>query len=209
MTRFLRILPLLAVAAAIIVAPAAAYKVAKTPAPPSGADRRSYTYTFATVGGTAPHTFAVIAGSLPPGLSLASDGALSGTPTQAGSFSFYVEAVDSATPTPARTQVKFTIDITTKLTVTTAIAGARNAWHALQRAAHRLRWHRERVVGRIRRSAERHHPLERRSALRHPDRRRKLDVHRPGERWREGGHEDADPGRHAPALAVDALPSRR
>ena len=119
MTRFLRILPLLAVAAAIIVAPAAAYKVAKTPAPPSGQIGVPYTYTFATTGGVAPHTFAVIAGSLPPGLSLASDGALSGTPTQAGSFSFYVEAVDSAPVTPARTQVKFTIDITTKLIVTT------------------------------------------------------------------------------------------
>ena len=119
MTRFLRILPLLAVAAAIIVAPAAAYKVAKDPAPPSGQVGVAYTYTFTAVGGTAPHTFAVISGSLPPGLSLASGGELNGTPTQAGSFSFFVEAVDSATPTPSRTQVKFTIDISTKLTVTT------------------------------------------------------------------------------------------
>jgi len=118
-TRFLRILPLVAVAAAIIVAPAAAYKVAKDPAPPSGQVGVSYSYTFAAVGGTAPHKFAVIAGSLPPGLSLASGGALTGTPSQAGSFSFYVEAVDSATPTPARTQVQFTINISTKLTVTT------------------------------------------------------------------------------------------
>ena len=119
MTRFRRILPLLLVAAAIIVAPAAAYKVAKDPAPPAGQVGVAYSYTFTTTGGTAPHTFAVIAGSLPPGLSLASSGSLTGTPTQAGSFSFYVEAVDAATPTPARTQVKFLIDISTKLTVTT------------------------------------------------------------------------------------------
>lgn len=117
--RFLRILPVALVVAAIIVAPAAAYKVAKDPAPPSGQVGTAYSYTFTTTGGTAPHTFAVIAGSLPPGLTLATGGALTGTPTLAGSYSFYVEAVDSATPTPARTQVKFTIDIGTKLTVTT------------------------------------------------------------------------------------------
>jgi hypothetical protein len=117
--RFLRILPLLVVAAAIVVAPAAAYKVAKDPAPPSGQVGVAYSFTFTTTGGTAPHSFAVVAGSLPPGLSLSSGGVLSGRPTQAGAFSFYVEAVDSATPTPARTQVKFTIDISTKLTVTT------------------------------------------------------------------------------------------
>ncbi|MFN8223991.1 MAG: Ig domain-containing protein [Gaiellales bacterium] len=119
MTRFLRILPLLAIAAAILVAPAAAYKVGKDPLPPAGQVGVPYTHTFTAVGGTGPHSFAVIAGSLPPGLSLATDGTLSGTPTQAGAFSFYVEAVDSATPTPSRTQVKFTIDISTKLTITT------------------------------------------------------------------------------------------
>lgn len=118
-TRFLRILPLLAIAAAILAAPAAAYKVGKDPLPPAGQVGVSYTHTFTAVGGTAPHSFAVIAGAAPPGLSLTTGGVLSGTPTQAGSFSFYVEAVDSATPTPSRTQVKFTIDITTKLTITT------------------------------------------------------------------------------------------
>lgn len=116
MTRFLRILILGTVLAALLAAPAAAYKVAKTPAPPEGVVGTPYSFTFVTEGGTAPHTLARQSGSLPPGLSLASDGKLSGTPTTAGSFSFYVEAVDAV---GSRTQVKFTINVGSKLTVTT------------------------------------------------------------------------------------------
>lgn len=46
-------------------------------------------------GGTGSHSFAVSAGSLPPGLSLTSSGELSGTITQSGTFGFSVTATDS------------------------------------------------------------------------------------------------------------------
>lgn len=46
-------------------------------------------------GGAGSHSFAVSAGSLPPGLSLTSSGELSGTITQSGTFSFSVTATDS------------------------------------------------------------------------------------------------------------------
>ncbi|MGH6690172.1 MAG: beta strand repeat-containing protein, partial [Gammaproteobacteria bacterium] len=46
-------------------------------------------------GGTGPHTFQVTAGTFPPGLSLASGGAISGTPTNTGSFNFTVTATDA------------------------------------------------------------------------------------------------------------------
>ncbi len=49
--------------------------------------------------GTAPYTFAVTAGSLPDGLSLASDGNVSGTPTLAGVSSFTARATDAAAAT--------------------------------------------------------------------------------------------------------------
>lgn len=51
--------------------------------------------TLSAGGGTAPHTFAVSAGSLPPGLSLTTNGELSGTPTRSGNFPFTVTATDS------------------------------------------------------------------------------------------------------------------
>jgi len=47
-------------------------------------------------GGTAPYTYAH-SGTLPNGMSLSSAGVLSGTPTQAGNFTFTVTATDSTT----------------------------------------------------------------------------------------------------------------
>ena len=52
--------------------------------------------TFTAAGGTAPYTFTVVSGSLPPGVTLTSAGALSGTPTSAGSYTFSVQAEDAS-----------------------------------------------------------------------------------------------------------------
>src|SRR5271163_570344 len=52
-------------------------------------------------GGKTPYTWTISQGSLPPGLSLASDGIISGTPTTTGSYDFTVKVVDSQTPTAA------------------------------------------------------------------------------------------------------------
>jgi CSLREA domain-containing protein len=51
---------------------------------------------FAAPDNLAPFTFSIINGALPPGLSLAPNGTLSGTPTQPGTFTFTVKAVDGA-----------------------------------------------------------------------------------------------------------------
>jgi uncharacterized delta-60 repeat protein len=59
----------------------------------------SYSATITAGGGTAPYTFAVTAGSLPAGLTLSSDGVLSGTPTATGSSSFTVAATDTNSDT--------------------------------------------------------------------------------------------------------------
>lgn len=60
---------------------------------------RTYRARFAAALGTAPYTFKVVGGSLPSGLTLATDGTLGGTPTQAGAFHFTVQANDATTGT--------------------------------------------------------------------------------------------------------------
>jgi parallel beta-helix repeat protein len=63
----------------------------------SGTASQAYSATVAATGGTTPYVWALSAGSLPAGLNLgASSGAIAGTPSQSGTFSFTVEVKDSA-----------------------------------------------------------------------------------------------------------------
>ena len=64
-------------------------------APPAGRQNAAYSYTFAATGGIGPFGYAVVAGSLPPGLTLSSAGVLSGAGTTQGTFPFTVRATDS------------------------------------------------------------------------------------------------------------------
>ena len=66
-----------------------------TPPNLSAAVGQAYTGNFVAGGGTAPYTYTLYNTTLPPGLSLAADGTLSGTPTSAGTFNFSVVARDS------------------------------------------------------------------------------------------------------------------
>jgi hypothetical protein len=63
-------------------------------APPAGQTGVAYTDTLTATGGTAPYTWSVNAGSLPPGITLTSAGVLAGTPTTAGSYPFTVNVID-------------------------------------------------------------------------------------------------------------------
>jgi hypothetical protein len=65
------------------------------PTLPNGTLTVPYSQTITASGGTAPITFTVTSGTLPPGLALSSSGVVSGTPTAAGSFSFTVRATDA------------------------------------------------------------------------------------------------------------------
>ncbi len=61
-----------------------------------------YSQTLSASGGTAPYTYAVSAGNVPAGLTLASNGTLSGTATVEGSFNFTVTATDANTFTASQ-----------------------------------------------------------------------------------------------------------
>lgn len=62
----------------------------------------AYAQTISASGGIAPYSYAVTAGSLPPGLSLSSSGSVSGTAVASGSFSVTVTATDAGGSTGAR-----------------------------------------------------------------------------------------------------------
>jgi hypothetical protein len=49
-----------------------------------------------------PYTFAIVAGALPPGLSMSTAGVISGTPTTAGPYSFTASAADTSGNSGAR-----------------------------------------------------------------------------------------------------------
>ncbi|HMV84796.1 MAG TPA: putative Ig domain-containing protein [Blastocatellia bacterium] len=65
---------------------------------PAGIAGTPYSQTLTAGGGGAPYTFALSDGALPGGLSLSAGGALTGTPTTAGTFTFSVRGRDSALP---------------------------------------------------------------------------------------------------------------
>jgi len=83
----------------------------------------SYTFSLAPGSGTEPIQWSVSSGALPPGLSLQGGSnrfvVVSGTPTQAGSFPFYLKAIDGGVGGPCCTERLFTIRIDAKLTVAT------------------------------------------------------------------------------------------
>ncbi|MGA9209493.1 MAG: DUF4082 domain-containing protein, partial [Terriglobales bacterium] len=64
---------------------------------PTSQQNLPYSVTLAATGGVQPYTWSLAAGSLPAGLSLASNGTISGTPTTStGTASFTVQVKDSA-----------------------------------------------------------------------------------------------------------------
>lgn len=65
-------------------------------------------YTFAASGAT-PITFTVANGTPPPGITLASNGVLSGVPTTVGTFSFAVEASNGINPDAVTSSITITV----------------------------------------------------------------------------------------------------
>lgn len=66
-----------------------------TGTPPPLVAGEPFAHTLSATGGTAPYRFSIDSGSLPPGLTLSTNGTISGTPTQAGTFQLAVLVVDA------------------------------------------------------------------------------------------------------------------
>ena len=91
----------------------------------SGAPYSEQLTASGTAGSFAPYGFAVIAGGLPPGVTLSGSGLLAGTPSGGGTFNFTIEASDSSTSTvggPFKGSRAYTIVIATEETSTSIVS---------------------------------------------------------------------------------------
>jgi hypothetical protein len=89
---------------------------------PIGEVSAAYSQTLAAAGGTSPYTWSVTGGALPPGLTLAANGSLTGTPGTAGTYNFTVQATDSNRAT-ATAQLAVTIVGAVGISTVAALTG--------------------------------------------------------------------------------------
>ncbi len=79
---------------------------------PNGYLGTPYTQTLAASGGVTPYSWAISAGSLPAGLSLNGEtGAITGTPSAAGTQSFTIKVTDSSTPSAQSASASLSITV--------------------------------------------------------------------------------------------------
>lgn len=134
--RFARALVLAATFAAIVTPDSLAVRFADAPCPeagaggsricPTGVVGNPYVVRLTGEGGCGPdpnvpgsglpYQFRLLNGSLPPGLSLEQDGRLSGIPTKAGTWSFWLELSDEDPPSaswclPKTSEREFTVQV--------------------------------------------------------------------------------------------------
>lgn len=88
---------------------------------PDGVVGSTYGAAFIAAGGTGPYYFYDAAGNIPPGLSVESNGALVGTPTTSGSFTFAIAASDAHSCAVSR---GYTVNVSPAGAVTVPVSGA-------------------------------------------------------------------------------------
>lgn len=126
--RPIKLLALLALLALplVVTSSASALDIDVDKQPPPGEVGTPYEFEFEGEEGCVPYTFKHLAGTLPPGLRITPEGELEGTPTEAGTFYFWVELTDNGGPsnpfcleagTPS--QGDFTMIVRPDLAVTT------------------------------------------------------------------------------------------
>ncbi|MHB1500010.1 MAG: G1 family glutamic endopeptidase [Candidatus Dormibacteria bacterium] len=79
---------------------------------PQGAAGTPISDSLAATGGTAPYRWQIISGALPSGLTLDSNGLISGYTEQSGTATFQVQVTDSASPTPGTATAQLSMTIT-------------------------------------------------------------------------------------------------
>jgi Bacterial Ig-like domain (group 3)/Fibronectin type III domain/Putative Ig domain len=83
---------------------------------PTPSRSSAYSQTITASGGTSPYHYAITAGSLPPGLSLGTNGVLSGAAGADGTYTFTVTASDSSTPAADTGSQAYTLQVSSGMT---------------------------------------------------------------------------------------------
>lgn len=110
----------------LVIKPATVPLTITTTSPlPSATQNVAYSATMSAVGGTAPYTWAVTAGTLPTGLSLSSAGVISGTPTTAGSATVTIQVTDNVAATASGS---FTITVNAQSGADNTYCTSTNTW---------------------------------------------------------------------------------
>jgi hypothetical protein len=97
----------------LVITPAAcpALNIISPATLPAGTAGQAYTYQLQTSGGVLPVTFSLVSGSLPPGLTLGTNGLISGIPSSAGNYSFTLNTADNCPTGVQSAQRTFSITI--------------------------------------------------------------------------------------------------
>jgi hypothetical protein len=124
--RFTKIVLIFAVLALIVAPAALALRFTDDSYNPAvGETGKAYSFQFHGAGGCGPalpYQYKILSGSLPPGLTMSSSGLISGTPTQGGGWSFWVDLSDQNPPSaswcvPSSAQRQFTITVVSGLKI--------------------------------------------------------------------------------------------
>jgi hypothetical protein len=101
------------------------YPLTVTASLPAGNVGTAYSATLTAANGTSPYSWTLTSGALPTGLSLASDGTISGTPTTTGTADFAVVVQDSSSPAlTAAAKLSIAVNPQPLTVTTTSLPGA-------------------------------------------------------------------------------------
>jgi large repetitive protein len=84
---------------------------------PDGVGNVPYSLALAAGGGEKPYAWSVTGGALPPGLTLNSDGSLTGTPIGAGTFNFTAQVKDGSSAIPQTATAPFSLKVLPALAI--------------------------------------------------------------------------------------------
>ncbi len=111
------VVSLIAVLAAVFASAAYALDINQEVDIPDGEVGTPFVFAFESEEGCVPYRYSYSSGTVPPGLTITTDGFLRGTPTAAGNFEFYAAVDDSLTCLSDQSQGQFFMEVLPDLAI--------------------------------------------------------------------------------------------